>query len=41
LKLFQFPFRERAGVMEEPAYKRRFPMIDVADDHDFKLLSRS
>jgi hypothetical protein len=37
LQLFQFAFGQRAGVVKEPADKRGFAMVNVADDDDFEL----
>jgi hypothetical protein len=36
LNLFKFTFRQRAGIMQEPANQRRFPVIDVAHNDNSK-----
>ena len=41
LKLLQFAFGQRAGVMEEAADKSGFTVVHMADDHDFELLAGS
>jgi hypothetical protein len=35
LELFQFSFRQRAGIMKQTADKRRFAMVHMAHNHYF------
>lgn len=39
LDLFEFPFRQRAGVMQKPAHQSRFSVIDVAHNDNTERVS--